>query len=40
MLSGISVFPHYTNKKSKLTEEENEEARKQEEELMNKMKKD
>ncbi len=25
MLSGISVFPHYTNKKSKLTEEENEE---------------
>lgn len=25
VLSGISIFPHYTNKKSKLTEEENEE---------------
>lgn len=24
-LSGISIFPHYTNKKSRLTEEENEE---------------
>jgi len=24
MLSGISIFPHYINKKSKLTEEENE----------------
>lgn len=23
-LSGISIFPHYTNKKSKLTEEENQ----------------
>ena len=25
VLSGISIFPHYTNKKSKLTEKENEE---------------
>ena len=25
VLSGISIFSHYTNKKSKLTEEENEE---------------
>lgn len=25
VLSGISIFPHYTNKKSKLSEEENEE---------------
>ncbi len=24
VLSGISIFPHYTNKKSKLTDEENE----------------
>ena len=25
VLSGVSIFPHYTNKKSKLTEEENKE---------------
>ncbi len=25
LIDGISIFPHYTNKKSKLTEEENEE---------------
>lgn len=25
VLSGISIFPHYTNKKSKLTDDENEE---------------
>ena len=25
VLSGVSIFPHYTNKKSKLTEKENKE---------------
>lgn len=24
VLSGVSIFPHYTNKKSKLTKEKNE----------------
>ena len=29
MINGVSIFPHYTNKKSKLTEKENEERHKE-----------